>query len=237
MLSSETITPPDGAGAASVTVPVEVAPPCKVAGFRLIPPSVTVLGPAAATVSDAVALERDAAVTVTVRVEATADVATAKVAVLCPAVTVTLAGTVTAGSELDRFTETPPRIAGTASVTVPVAPAPPVTEDGLIANPKTIASDGSAAWIVRLVETEFAEVAVNVTVVFVATGLLDTGNEAELLPAAIITDAVTWAAAFPLCRVTSTPPVAAGADNVTVPVEEAPLAIDEGETESEAMVP
>lgn len=55
-----------------------------------------------------------------------------KVAVVCPALTVTLAGTVpTAELPLERATTAPPVGAGPESVTVAVEVAPPTTEVGL----------------------------------------------------------------------------------------------------------
>lgn len=145
LLSNDMLTPPAGAGAANVTVPVAAAPPCKLDGLRLMPLSVTVLGPAGVMDNCAETLVSEVPVMVAVRAAATADVDTAKVAELCPEAIVTLAGTVTEGSELDRLTETPPGVAGTASVTVPVAPAPPTTDEGLSVNPDTMASEGPAA--------------------------------------------------------------------------------------------
>jgi hypothetical protein len=58
-------------------------------------------------------------------------VVTVKVAVVLPAATVTLAGTVAAVLLLDRATEMPPLGAEPLKVTVPVAEVPPVTLVGL----------------------------------------------------------------------------------------------------------
>src|SRR5947209_10320106 len=64
--------------------------------------------------------------------EPTGVVLTVKVAVVPPAGTVTLAGTVAAPVLLlDRLTTAPPLGAGALSVTVPVEELPPVTLDGL----------------------------------------------------------------------------------------------------------
>jgi hypothetical protein len=61
----------------------------------------------------------------------TALVSTEKVAVVAPAVTVTLSGTVAAALSLARITSAPPASAGLVSVTVPVEEVPPVTLAGL----------------------------------------------------------------------------------------------------------
>ena len=56
---------------------------------------------------------------------------TVNVALLAPAATVTLAGTVTTDVLLERFTTAPPPGAGPLRVTVPVEEVPPVTLVGL----------------------------------------------------------------------------------------------------------
>ena len=62
----------------------------------------------------------------------TATVVTGNVAVALPLATVTLPGTVAdEGLLLDSDTTAPPAGAGPLSVTVPVEPLPPTTEDGL----------------------------------------------------------------------------------------------------------
>ena len=64
-------------------------------------------------------------------VEVTGVVVTVKFAVVLPAATVTLAGTVAEGLVLDNATVMPSIGAGVFRVTVPVEELPPVTEAGL----------------------------------------------------------------------------------------------------------
>ena len=80
------------------------------------------------------------AVIVAVVLELTAVVDTAKVAVVAPAVTVTLAGTAALELFEERVTAVPPDGAAPVKVTVPVALFPPKTELGateIPANPDT----------------------------------------------------------------------------------------------------
>jgi hypothetical protein len=73
----------------------------------------------------------------------TADVATANVAVVAPAATVTLAGTVAADVLLlDSVTTAPPEGAPVVSVTVPVDPVPPTTLAGLTDTDDSAAGTG-----------------------------------------------------------------------------------------------
>src|SRR5205823_3215703 len=123
--------PPPGAGAVSVTVPVETLPKIIVAGFMATPASAA--GPAGFTVSVAVlATPLYLAVRVTAVGTATTLVVTGNVFVVAPAATVTEAGTVAAlVLLLVNATTAPPAGAAALSVTVPVLFArPPVTVAG-----------------------------------------------------------------------------------------------------------
>jgi hypothetical protein len=62
----------------------------------------------------------------------TAVVLIVKLAVLAPAATVTLDGTVAAASSLDSVTDMPPTGATPLNVTVPVEEPPPVTDTGFV---------------------------------------------------------------------------------------------------------
>ena len=71
----------------------------------------------------------------------TALVLTVKGALLPPAGTVTLGGTVAAGALLERYTVAP-LVAGPLSVTVPVDEVPPVMLDGLTPTDKSVGDSG-----------------------------------------------------------------------------------------------
>ena len=73
----------------------------------------------------------------------TVDVLTVNVAVVAPAATVTLAGTVAvAVSLLESATTAPPAGAAALSVTVPVDPVPPVTLAGFTLTDATVTGTG-----------------------------------------------------------------------------------------------
>jgi hypothetical protein len=126
-LDSVTVTPPEGAAPVSVTVPVEDAPAVTLVGV-----STSDFGTGALIASVAVFVTPLAAAAITAGVlAATGTVVIVKVAVVAPAATVTLDGTVAAALLEDNATTTPPDGAALASLTVPVEDAPPVTLVGL----------------------------------------------------------------------------------------------------------
>ncbi len=128
LLERVTVAPPAGAGPLSVTVPVEGDPPVTLVGFSVSKESVG--GACGSTVSEAVLVTPAYDAEMVTGVDAvTALVLTVNVALLAPAATVTLAGTVAVDVLLlERVTAAPPAGADPLSVTVPVEVcAPPVT--------------------------------------------------------------------------------------------------------------
>jgi hypothetical protein len=129
LLCRETETPPVGAGPVSVTVPVEGLPPITLVGLRLR--DVRLTG-ASVMVKVAVCVEPKEPVMVTAVLVLTAFVVMAKVALVFPPATTTVAGVCAAPVLLlDSATVAPPVGAGPLRVTVPVAPVPPTTVVGL----------------------------------------------------------------------------------------------------------
>jgi hypothetical protein len=160
-------------------------------------------------------------------------VVTVKVALVVPAATVTLAGTVAAEIWLlERVTTVPPAGAGPESVTVPVDGVSPLTVVGFRV---TAISDGAVT--VKVAVWAVPRVPVIVTEVLAATGLVVAEKLAVVAFAATVTVAGTWAAVvLVLDRVTTAPPDGAGPFNVTVPVEEIPPSTEAGLTMTELSV-
>jgi hypothetical protein len=133
-LERKTKTPPAGAAAEIVTVPVEGFPPTTVAGASARP-----VGRGAVAVSVALAEEVPTVAEMTVPTSfPTATVVAVNVAVEAAASTVTDAGIVTtAVADDDKVTTVPPTGAGPLRVTVPVDVWPPVTTGALNATDRT----------------------------------------------------------------------------------------------------
>jgi hypothetical protein len=216
-LLSESVTtaPPAGAGPFRVTVPVEACrPPMTLVGFR-----VSEVKTAGSTLSEALRVTPPAdAETVTAVALATALVPMLKLALVVPAATVTEEGTEAAPLLSERATCTPPAGAGPSSVTVPVAPAPPVTLAGLTLNAETLG--GSTVSVTLCVRPPYeAEMLAEVDT---DTPVVVTVKVALTAPAEIKTEAGTKAAPLLLDRATCAPPAGAGPSIVTVPVTVAP---------------
>src|SRR5689334_15529722 len=104
------------------------------------------------------------------------------VAVLEPAATVTVEGTVAALLLLERSMALPPLGAATLSVTVPVEETPPLTEAG------ATDSEANSGWIVRVaVLLAPLSVAVMVAVVLAVTAVVLTVKVAVFAPADTLT--------------------------------------------------
>jgi hypothetical protein len=214
-LLSVTAIPPVGAGPLSVTVPVEEPPPSTAVGLSVSPAMTGGLIVRTAVFETAPRV----AVIVGETVVATAEVEIVNVAVVWPAATVTLPGTMATVLLLPRVTATPPVGAGPSSVTVPVAGLPPVNTVGLSASAER---DGALTVRGAVFATPPAD-AVMVGEVVEGTAEVEIVNVAVVCPAVTVTDAGTVAAAvLLLLRVTTIPPAGAAELIVTVPVEELP---------------
>lgn len=138
-VDSSTSLPPEGAGEAMVTVPVELLPPVTVLGFKLI--EVTLIPGVTVTEPCAVLFPRVAVTVTTVLLRTNKLLAVAwKVAVVAPAGTVILLGTcgnTEALSEVSPTTE-PPDGAGPLKVTVPVEVPPFEMVVGLNVSDETV---------------------------------------------------------------------------------------------------
>jgi hypothetical protein len=147
LLESRTVAPPAGAGAVSVTLPVEDCnPPITLDGFNVSEERVAGGGGTGVTVSEAVFVtpEKDAKMVTVVDAD-TALVLTVKDAVVAPAATVTLAGTLAAAVlPLESVICAPPAGATAVSVTLPAEEFPPVTLAGLSVSEERVEGGGGA---------------------------------------------------------------------------------------------
>src|ERR1051325_2197053 len=220
LLDSATCAPPAGAGPLSVTVPVDdCAPPVTLVGFKVSEETVGRGGGITVSEADRLTPPKDAEMVTVVEV-VTVLVLTVKVALVLPAATVTLAGTLAAPLLLDSATCAPPAGAGPLSVTVPVEdPTPPTTLLGFKVSEETVGRGGgiTVSEADRLTPPKDAEM---VTVVEVVTVLVLTVKVALVLPAATVTLAGTLAAPLLLDSATCAPPAGAGPLSVTVPVDD-----------------
>src|SRR5438132_8356826 len=145
LLDNVTMAPPVGAAAVKVTVPVLGAPPTTLVGLTVTEDRVGAAG-AGLTVSTAVRETAPRAPVIVSAVEAvTIFVVMVKFALVAPATTVTLAGTVaTAVLALLRLTMAPPVGAPAVSVTVPCDELPPTTEARATLTVDKLATGGGA---------------------------------------------------------------------------------------------
>jgi hypothetical protein len=141
-----------------------------------------------------------------------------KRALVAPAGTVTVLGTLARLELLRSCTTTPPAGAGPLRVTVPVAVLPPQTEVGLIVSDCSVTLGEGLTVRVAVREMPPAE-AVIVTLVALETARVETVKVALVVPAGTVTVLGTVATlVLLLLRFTTNPPDGAGAVRVTVPV-------------------
>jgi hypothetical protein len=217
-----TCEPPGPAGPFKVTVAVDDPPPITVAGETVSP-----LSAAGTIVSVAVCvmLPWEPVMGESV-VDDTAVVETRNLAVVDPAETVTVAGTVALELPEVKLMDVPPVGALPFRVTVPLDGCPPRTEVGEIV---TIAS--SAGVTVRVAACfETPSLAVTVTGVEVETGVVLIEKLADVVPDDTVTVAGTVALGLLDDRLTTIPPTPAGPVRVTVPADEIPPSTVVGET-------
>ena len=157
-------------------------------------------------------------------------VSTVKVAVVAPAGTMIVDGTVaTAVLSLLRKTVVPPVGAADSRRTVPVTGVPPITE--LSPRVTLVTAGPVAAGVTESVKARLAVPCVARMIVdwLVVTGDVVMVNDAVLAPGATVTPAGTLAIALSLLNDTVMPLPVAGAVSVTVPVAEEPPVTDSGE--------
>jgi hypothetical protein len=215
-LESVTEAPPVGAALVKVTVPVEGLPPATLDGFSVTPER------AAGTlmVSSEVLVTPFAPALIVATVPAKTDVVvTVNVAVVAPALTVTLDGTVAFALSLESETTVPPEGAAPVKVTVPVEGFPPTTVAGFKETPES-ADPGVTVRDAVLVTP--LNPALIVAVTEVATVVVVTENVAVTSPAATVTLVGTTAAVLSLESDTVVPPAGAAPVKVTVPREVPP---------------
>lgn len=211
-----TVTPPVAAGVPRTTVPVDVCPPVTVEGYSVRESCGGV------TVSVALAdCPPAAAPMLLVVLDPTDSVVTVNVALVAPAVTVTVEGTVAADVLLEvRATDVPPVGAGVPRVTVPVEGLPPTTDVGF--RETAVTTGGVTVRVALTVEVpldEAVNVAVMVTEVDEATGFVFTVKVVDVAPAGIVTvDGIVAEVELDV-RLMVYPPAGAAPPTVTVAVE------------------
>jgi len=209
-----TVTPPVGAGPARVTVPVDEEPPRTAVGDRARLTKVSGL-------IDKVAVCEAAPLVAVIVADVdvvTLVVLTVNVAVVAPAATTTVAGTVAFELLDERLTVVPLGPACPLNVTVPVDVLPPITDVGERARPDSPAGL-TVKGAVSVVPFKVAEI---VAVTVLATPLVFTVKVTVVWPLNTVAEFGTVALALFDDSETTVPPVGAGPFRVIVPVDEAP---------------
>jgi hypothetical protein len=151
-------------------------------------------------------------------------VVTEKLALVEPAATVIVDGTVAAELEEARLTVTPPVGEAWVSVTVPVEVLPPKREAGLRVTVETL-TPTIVSTAELLVELPFAAI---VALAVAASGVVVTVNVPVVAPPVIVTEVPGLAAELLDERAIAIPAVGAGELIVTVPVEDVPPKTEAG---------
>lgn len=215
-----TARPPEGAAPESDTVQAEVLPELTEEGehTRLL---ITVSG---LTVTDAVLEEAfEAAVMVTAVLAVTELAVAVNRTEVEPAATVTEEGTVSAELLSETVTTWPPVGAALERVTVHEEVPPELTEEGVH---RRVLMMGSGFTVTDVVLEDPLAVAVTVTAVLAVTEAAVAEKEAEVEPAATVTEAGTVSAELLSEIATVRPPVGAALERVTVH-EDAPPEVTE----------
>jgi len=182
-----TASPPEGAGAVSVTVPVILLPPVATFADRLT--DATQGGGVTVSVADAPAQPFTLELIVADVLPDPELVDTLKLAEVCPAGTVTVAATWTRALLLARLTTSPPAGAADVRVTVPVTLPPPVT---VLFDKLTDATQGGGVTVtVADAPAQPFRLAVIVADVELDPALVVTLKLAEVCPAGMVTVAAT----------------------------------------------
>lgn len=221
-LINVTTVPPEGAGDCSVTIPEVFRPPVTLAGVNV---TERITGAAMTSVPDFVTPFTAARIDA-LTLARTGRVVTVTDAFIAPARIVTFAGTMASAMDVLSSTTTPPAGAGASMVIVATDDFPPATDVGesvteMGAGPRTVSD---------VVTVTPLLVALIVAMAFVAIGVVVTVKVAVIAPATTVTLAGTVAEVRLDESSTIRPPVGAGPDSVTVPVNDAPPRTDVGDT-------